>query len=184
MIDEEVELIIRELTAWVFWLGLSGRDLGGRSFGEFLNEGGFAAGASEGVDEAGKDLGVATEVLVEVSGVDVAEGQKEAGNGELEGGLAELRGVEAVQEIESGFLVGAQVLEPVLFEDPALVMGTAVPAGEIAGGDSFGRVVEHGRDVSEGDTIANEGIELIPGGFGEAADFALGAALGAWSGRR
>ncbi len=148
----------------------------------FLEVGGFAAGAGQGADEAGKGLGVAAEALVEVAGLEMAQGEEETGDGELEGGLVEAGGVEIVEEVEGGFLVVAEVFEPILFHEPALVMGAGGPAGDIARGDVFGFVAEPGGDVLAGDAVAEHGIVLVAGGFGEAADFTAGAMDEWWRG--
>jgi hypothetical protein len=156
----------------------------------FFEVGGFAAGPGQGADEAGEGLGVAAEALVEVAGFEMAESEEKAGDSELQGGLVEAGGVEIIEEVEGGFLVVAEVFQPILFHDPALVVGAGSPAGDVAGGDVFGVGAEPGGDVLAGDTVAEHGVEFVADGFGEVADFAAGAAdgwrrggVGRWLGR-
>jgi hypothetical protein len=101
----------------------------------------------------------------------VAEGEEEAGDGELESGLVELGGIEIVEEVEGGLLVSPETFEPVLFEEPALVMRAAAPGGEVADGDAPGVVAETGQDVLSFDSVAEHKIELVADGFGELGDF-------------
>ena len=171
LVDEELVFLVGEVAVDVF-VGLSGGSVGG-GLGEFLEVGGFAAGAGEGVDEAGEGLGIAAKVLVEVAGIEVAESEEEAGDGELEGALVEPWGVEIFEEAESGFLVVAEGIDPVLFEEPTLVMGAGVPSGDVARGDVFGNIAEFGGDIGERDAIKDKGVEGLASGPGEASDFAV-----------
>ncbi len=172
-IGQELVFGVGELTVGVF--GLEGGDDGGAGVGEFVGIDGFVAGAGQGVNEAGKGLGIAAEALVEIALIEVTEGEEGAGNGELEGGLVEARGVEVFEEAESGFLLGAEGIEPVLVQEPLFVVGAGVPAGDVAGGDRFAGFAEPGGDVGEGDAVEDQEVEGFAGGEREAADFAFGA---------
>jgi len=178
-VDEELVFVVGELAVEVELF-----EFGGDSFGAglavLLEVGGFVGGAREGIDETSKRLGVAAQFLVKVAGVDVPEGEEQAGDGELKGGLIEFRGVEIIEEIKGGFLVHAEVFEPVLFEQPALVMRAGLPRGNIAGSYAFGLLAEPERNFRVGNAIAEHEVELVAGGFGEAADFAMGPALWGW----
>jgi len=105
------------------------------------------------------------------------EGEEEAGDGKLENGFIESRGIEIIEEVEAGFLVSAEVFEPVLFEQPALVMGAGGPTGDVASGNIFDLLAELVRDLLAGHAIAEHEVELVASGFGEATDFAAGTAF-------
>ena len=140
----------------------------------FFDIGGFAGGAGQGLDEAGEGAGIAAQEIIEVSGFGLAEGEDEPGDGQFEGPLIEFGGIEVVEQIESGFLFGAEVFNPFLLKKPVLVVRTGVPVGEVARGDMQGLVAEPGRDFIIGDAVAEQEVKLVADGLGEAADFAMG----------
>ena len=138
----------------------------------------FVAGPGEGMNKTGESLGVAAKLLVEVAGVNVPKGEEKAREGELQGGLIELGIVEIVAKVEGGFLVGTEVFEPFLLEEPALMMRTGMPTGDIARGDMPGLVTEQGGNLLVRGAVTDQAVELVASGFGEAANFAMGAACG------
>ncbi len=144
----------------------------------FFDVGVFVTGPGEGMNQTGESLGVAAKLLVEVAGVNVPKGEEKAREGELQGGLIELGIVEIVAKVEGGFLVGTEVFEPFLLEEPALVMRTGMPTGDIARGDMPSLVAEQGGNLLVRGTVTDQAVELVASGFGEAANFAMGAAFG------
>src|SRR5205814_3903514 len=60
----------------------------------FLELKGFAAGAGEGVNEAGKSRGVAAELFIECARAELAQGFEDVQSAKLEGGVIDLCGVQ------------------------------------------------------------------------------------------
>jgi len=177
VVDEELEFLVGEVAVVVELFEFGGLGFGAGS-AVFFDVGIFVTGPGEGMNQTGESLSVATKLLVEVAGVNVPKGEEKAREGELEGGLIELGIVEIVAKVEGGFLVGTEVFEPLLLEEPALVMRTGMPTGDIARGDMPGLVTEQGRNLLVSDAITDQAVELVASGFGEAANFAMGTAFG------
>jgi hypothetical protein len=93
---------------------------------------------------------------------------------ELKGGMVELSGIEIGGEVRGGFLPGAGLGEPILFEEPVLVTAL-VPLGEVIGFEVFAVIAEPLDDVGIGDTVKEPVIDLVPDQFGQASDFAVTA---------
>jgi hypothetical protein len=168
-LDEELVFAVRKVTVHVELF-----EFGGDSFGAgiavFFRVGGFAAGAGEGVDKISEGAGVAAEFVVEVSGFEVTKTEEKASDSELQDGLIEFGSVEIVEEIKGGFLVVPEIFEPLLLEQPVLVVWTGVPMGDVAEDESFCIVAEPVEDLLVFEAIAEHEIEFIADGLGEPGD--------------
>ena len=120
-VDQERVLVVRELAVDVHLLEFGG-DRFGAGFAIFFDVGGFARGARQGVDQVGENAGVAAEFVIDAAGIEVTESAEKAGDGELKNGSIKFGSIKIGKEVKSGFLVIPEVFEPILLEQPVLVM--------------------------------------------------------------
>jgi len=153
----------------------------GGSFGAdvpiFLEVDGFAAGARQGVDQAGEALGIAAELLLHLARAEMAEGPEKLGDGDLEGGFVEFAGIEIGQQLQARLLVGAHVLAPFLIFFPALIADTIVPVADIARHEIFADVAEFENNLGVGNPVSKHEIYPIALHLAHAPDFAARTAV-------
>ena len=81
-------------------------------------------------------------------------------------------GVEVGGEVGGGFLTGANVGEPGLFEQPIFV-AAASPAGEVEDGEMFAGVAKAFNDSGVGKAVLNHEVDFVAKGFWQPGDFAV-----------
>jgi len=139
LFQKEIVFAIVEFAFGVELFEFSGSLFGGGCT-MFLEVDGFAAGAREGVNQAGEALRVAAQFVLEFAGAEMAKGPEELSDRHLKGGFVEFARIEIGEEIEAGFLVGAHVLQPFLVLGPALITRAGVPTRYVAGNHPFSGV--------------------------------------------
>ena len=81
-------------------------------------------------------------------------------------------GVEVGGEVGGGFLAGANVGEPGLFEKPIFVTA-ASPAAEVDDVELFAGVAEALNDGWVGNAVLNQEVDFVAKGFWQPGDFPI-----------
>ena len=86
--------------------------------------------------------------------------------------MIDVGGVEVGGEVGSGFLTGANVGEPGLFEKPIFVTA-ASPAAEVDDVELFAGVAEALNDGWVGNAVLNHEVDFVTESFWQAGDFSI-----------
>ena len=109
-------------------------------------------------------------------GTEVAERFEDLEGAELEGGVADVGGIEVRGEIGSGLLAGAGLGEPGLFKEPVLVT-TFFPLTKVSWFEVVAVLAEALDDVRVREAVPHPEVDLVAKRFGEPSDLAITTVL-------